>query len=152
MTDFLRAHNARLGAPLDEHDLADLAQDTTVIVLDKLESYAGRAPLEGWVYGVCTIEFRSYLRRQRRRPLLLDPLPIPAVDPAAVERRELRSVLRRALRRLGGVEADTIELKHFDHMTFDQMARRTGTSTNTLKTRYYRGLHRLGRILAGQVG
>ena len=41
----LAALNAKMGRPLDEHDLADLSQDTVVLVLQKLDQYAAKAPL-----------------------------------------------------------------------------------------------------------
>ena len=52
-----------------------------------------------------------------------------------------------ALERLGGIEADILRLKHFEGLTFAEIARRMGSPENTVKARYYRGLARLERML-----
>lgn len=151
----LSAQNAKLGRPLDVHDLADLAQDAVVIILEKLGSYEGRAPLEGWIYRVCSLEFMNTLRRKRRgpRPMLdAEEESLEAESTGSQASLAQREQVGRALAKIGGAEAETISLKHFEGLTFEEMSIRLKTAVSTLKTRYYRGMTKLESILTAEEG
>ena len=146
----LAAQNIRLGRPLDEHDLADLSQDTALIILQKLHLFADGAPLEAWVYRVCTMEIRNGMRRKCRRaqPHAIDS--IDALSDPSVSIRDhvaMRELVVNAVDRLEAVEAEVVRLKHYEGLTFDEIAGRLEVPTSTLKTRYYRALSRLQRLL-----
>ncbi len=149
----LGAWNYRLGRPLDEHDLADLAQDVTVIILQKLDEYAGRAPFEAWAYRICRLELLNGVRRKdrSRRTSELDLKDVPSADDAGANPFDPQ-LLHGALERLGGVEAETIRIKHFEGLTFEAVGVRLGIPTNTAKTRYYRGMLRLEKLLRSAMG
>mgnify|MGYP002784519571 CR=1 FL=1 len=146
--------NARHGRPLDEHDLADAVQDTLLVVWRKLSTYDGRTGLEGFVFKICVFELMNAIRRQRRQPQAFDPNEHPPVDPADdVLRRWIeREAIDRAIDRVGNVEATALRLKHWEGLTFDEMAARLGTSPANAKDRYYRGLARLCEILRKERG
>ncbi|MEM7204871.1 MAG: sigma-70 family RNA polymerase sigma factor [Planctomycetota bacterium] len=140
----LTALNGRRGRPLAHHDLADVIQDTLVLILRKLPDYEPRAPLEGWLYRVCCLEFANALRRSgKRRPgaPLEDPDAVATVDVERLDEVHL------ALGELGGLEEDVIRGKHFEGWTFVEMASHFGESENTVKTRYYRAMKKLERLL-----
>lgn len=144
---FLLAQNARYGRPLDDHELEDLVGDVSLVVWRKLDQFAGHSPLEGWILKVCTLEFMNSMRRRFRRPGEFpegnpDNLPGPAADSAVDAER-----VHLAVDRVGGVEAELIRMKHFEALSFDEIAARMRTSANTVKTRYYRGIVQLERIL-----
>ncbi len=149
----LSAQNARSGRPLDTHDLADLVQDAIVVILEKLTEYEGRAPLEGWMYRVCCLEFMNGVRRKRRVQIRVGS------DSDRVERAVSeadgsvdRAALLHAIERVGGVEAEAVALKHFEGLTFEEMSQRLELPTSTLKTRYYKGLARLEALLSDTEG
>jgi RNA polymerase sigma-70 factor (ECF subfamily) len=137
--------NTRLGKPLNDHDLADLAQDTLIVVWSKLASFAGEATLETWVFGVARLELMNAVRKIRRRVLGAQPLDAERLT-APVHEIEARldyGVLHQALAKLDPLEADVIRLKHFDDLTFETIGARRRISANTAKTRYYRGIRHL---------
>lgn len=144
----------RRGRTLGAEELADLAQDVLVLAWRKLGEYEGNAALEGWLYGICALEHRSWLRRQRR------------------VREEARALAARAgtheeavrdadpwdfedvhanLRRIGREGAEVIRLKHFEGLTFDEIGAALGLSPNTVKARYYRGLEELRPLFEERV-
>ncbi len=149
----LRGSNARMGRPLDEHDLADLSQDVTVIILEKLDQYAGRAPFEAWVYRICRLELMNGIRRKGRGRASgeIDFEQIPDAPDHQAEATDAE-VVHGLLARLGGVEAEVLRLKHFDGLTFEEIGSRLGISPNTAKTRYYRGMVRIQSWLGGEGG
>ncbi len=148
----LAARNAQLGRPLDDHELADLAQDTLIVIWRKLPTFAGRAALESWAYRICALELMNALRKQHRRPRLVSSADerSPAAPELSVDRSPSAADYEHVylgLERLGPPENEVVRLKHFEHLTFDDIAARMDISPNTAKTRYYRGLLRLRNLL-----
>jgi RNA polymerase sigma-70 factor (ECF subfamily) len=136
--------NARMGRPLSDHDLADVAQDTLVLVWRKLDTFNGSASLETWVFGIARFELMNAVRKNRRRRA--SELPEPdlreAPEPDSTHRLD-HEVVQRELGALDSALAEVIRMKHFDDLTFEQIGAQLGQSINTVKTRYYRGISRL---------
>lgn len=144
----LQALNGRRGRPLHDHDLADLVQDTVLIVLRKLPEFAAWAPLEGWIYRLCFLEFQNALRRRRREWQRTSEITTEPGDPGVdAGSNHAHDHVHLALTQLGGVEAETIRWKHFDGLTFQEIGVRLDMPPNTVKTRYYRGLAKLEALL-----
>jgi len=145
----LAAQNARLGRPLNEHDLEDLSQEVLVLIWNKLDSYEGLSTLETWVYRFTSFELMNALRRKRTRQRIgeLSAEPAATPDETARTRRLEYEHLHLALQRLETADADVIRLKHFEELTFEEIGARMAMSANTAKTKYYRGLMRLQQIL-----
>ncbi|MGE3172459.1 MAG: RNA polymerase sigma factor [Planctomycetota bacterium] len=146
----LCAQNARLGRVLGEHDLADAVQDTLLVVLRKLDDFTGAGAFEAWLHRICAYELMNAVRRRRRLPAVFDPDDQPIVDDAAAaewRRLAARETLDEALARIGGAEAETLRLRHYDGQSFEEIARRLGASVTAVKARYYRALSRLEQIV-----
>ena len=146
----LTAANARLGHFLSPDELADLAQDVVLSVWRKLGTFRGHATLEAWTWSFCHHELRNRVRRRRRRRAVvrasLAEIREPqagATDPSSVDYDHLEEELAA----LDPAEQDVVRLKHFEHLTFSEIAARLGISPNTVKTRYYRGMVLLRRRL-----
>lgn len=140
--------NRQRGRPLDDHDLADLAQDVALVALRKLGEYAALAPLEGWLSRLCQMEFQNAARSRGRRMRRHQELPEeqdPAAEPGAEP--HAHDDLHRALAQIGGAEAEILRLKHFDGLTFPEIGTRCRIPAATAKTRYHRGLEKLARLL-----
>lgn len=149
----LASRNARLGRPLTPEDLADLAQETLLLIWKKLGTFEGRAALETWVYRICCLELMNFFRKKDRRPEVAAPdfeelEAEPVVDLEPTVDHEL---IYRGLERLNAGEGEIVRMKHFDDLTFEGIGERLGISPNTAKTRYYRGLEKLRRFLLPQL-
>ena len=173
----LASKNRRLALGLDPGDLDDLAQEVLAAVWARLGTFEGRSTLESWVYGFCVQKLMNALKRLAHRPravgggtrepaiadraprepgarretcaapVLVDPaLADPALDTG---RRADAVRLYACIGSLDPIESEAIRLKHFEGLTFEELAARTGVSPNTAKTRYYRGIERL-RVLLGR--
>jgi RNA polymerase sigma-70 factor (ECF subfamily) len=141
----LAGRNAQLGRPLSEHELEDLLQETLLALWQKLDEYDGRVRLESWAFGFALLQLLDRLRRLDRFEGLLARAPAPdpsVVDAAPAHADELERV-HRALAMLERVDADVVRSKHFDELSFEEIAARFGEPTSTIKTRYYRAVARL---------
>lgn len=146
----LAAKNSEMGRPLDDEQLADLAQDTLCAIWKRLPLYAGRGALETWTFRFCYFEFLRVLRDQRRIPQLLaeqENAITDAAEPSPSDSADYEQVLR-CLGDIDADEAEVVRQKHFEEKTFDQIGALLSISPNTAKTRYYRGIMRLRQKLS----
>lgn len=129
-------------------DLEDLAQqaanDATVAVLGKLDTFEGRSQFTTWVYKFGILHAGTTVRRQawRRRELPfaehLDPTDAAATPAALTESRDLAHAVQTAIAEnlTPHQRAVTIALL-IDHVPIDVLADHLGTSRNAL----YKTLH-----------
>lgn len=142
----LGTRNARAGTPLDRQELEDVVQETLTAVWNKLAGYDGTASLESWVWRFCELEFLRRLRAKGRGRLVLqETLEGSAHEPLAPAPRLALDDERLAegLEALDSEVGAVVRLKHYEDLTFEAIGARLGISSNTAKTRYYRGLRKL---------
>ena len=151
----LSAKNARLGSPLAECDLEDVAQDTIAAVWRRLPVFEGRSALETWVYKICNLSFLGRTRQMKRRRDMEvmgeDEADGAASDPSRLTTEDAGRVMA-VLETLPDEDRRLVERKLFDGETFARLSEECGESANTLKTRYYRALERLERSLRALFG
>jgi RNA polymerase sigma-70 factor (ECF subfamily) len=150
----LRHQDARLGRPLNETELEDVLRDTVAALWSKLSTFEGRASLETWMYRFAALELLKAVQRKCRAPQPLDD-PWSTPDGSAEERLAAepefdRAQLEDGLASLTTGAAAVIRMRHFEDLSFEQVAARTRLPLNTVKARYYRGLARLREILERQ--
>lgn len=151
----LRALDARLGCRLQPDDLRDIGQDALVLAWQKLPEYGGDARLESWLYGIARLELLNAVRRIARRsgrPEDFEALQRVESEDAPPGISLDYEVLHRGLAALEPEISVVVRLKHFEDLTLEQIGQRLGISTNTVKTRYYRGLSRLEDRLRSTFG
>jgi RNA polymerase sigma-70 factor, ECF subfamily len=139
----------RLGLPSGA--VPDWAAEAAATALRRLASYHGLKPLEAWLYRICELTVLGQRRRQHpgEREATVDDLPGTEPSPVdAAAQAEHRQRLEAAVAALGGVEAEVLRLRHFDSLSFRDIAARTGIPLATLRTRYYRGLEKLRATIA----
>lgn len=139
--------NQRLGSPLQQHDLADAAQETAVRAWAKLAQFDGSSTLETWFFGFARRELHTALRRSRKHAgAQLSESQRAAQSESGLVAEQVRA----ALATLDPHEARMIVLHHFEELTLEQASERAGLSLSTAKRRYYRGIARLSQLLRRQ--
>ena len=146
------ARNQQFSSPFQRGELADLVQDCLAAIWSKLSTYSGRAQLETWVYRFCFLQFMKKLRMEQRFPKLIDDSQVVgdelfATPPVANSERYEHIYL--GLESLDEAQLELIHLKHFDGLSFRDIADAKGIAPSTIKTRYYEAIFKLrGRLAA----
>lgn len=141
----LAAVNACRGRRLGTQQLEDLSQDVLVIIWRKLDRFEGTGTLESWIYRICFYEYLNQVTRRRPKPL--DDVVEPAADSERVLDPMDSELLDSALTQLGPPEEVILRMRHYDEMSFAEIGEELEVSTNTVKTRYYRGIRWLRQRL-----
>lgn len=136
-------------ASAEEHN--EISQEVFSRVWSHLDRFEGRATLESWVYRYCSLTLMDARRARWKNDGegLIDRI-LAREEGGLSGPDQLR--VQEALCGLEETVAEVVELKHFEDLSFDELAGRLGISPNTAKTRYYRGLSQLKQQLQGGFG
>lgn len=135
-------------------DASDLLQDVFLAVYRHLPSYRGEGDFMAWVMRIAAHKTTDLHRRQQRSPQydgdphaeeqMLEWQAPADFEPAFNhERSATNAAIRRQLQLLSPEQRLVVELKFFQHFTFEQIAAQTGVPVNTLKTRLYTALQKM---------
>jgi RNA polymerase sigma-70 factor, ECF subfamily len=146
----LEAINARRGGALGVHDLEDISQDVLVRVWQKLDAYRGHVALEFWVHRFCFLEYQNKLRGVRRGVPQGGASPDSLLDAARSEAEALdeeMGELEACLSELEPGLEQVLRAKTLDGKSFEQIGAELGIPSATAKSRFYRGLIELRRLV-----
>jgi len=122
-------------------DAEDVLQETFIKVLCGIASYRGESSLTTWLYRIATNESLRYLRNQTYLFQSIDSLSpmltgkLEAETPLDVNTAEV--LFQKALLTLPTQQRIAFNLRYYDGLSYDEMARITGKNVNTLKTNYH---------------
>lgn len=143
-----RIYNYALRMVGHPDDALDLVQEVFLGVYRNLATYRGDGAFAAWLFRIAAFRCTDYLRRRRDTSPLDDANteapPCPAFDPAlaAMTTRANQRIMQ-ALATLPTAQRHVVELKFFQHCTFEEIGERLGISPNTAKTRLYAALRKL---------
>jgi RNA polymerase sigma-70 factor (ECF subfamily) len=130
----------------------DLCQEVFLRVHLARARYRETGQFSTWLYQIALNVARDAGRRRRREQ---QPLPRQPADEwpaeAACERRELTDAVVRALAELPSPLREVLVLRHYENLSFAEIARVLGTPASTLKSRFAAALERL-RLRLSQLG
>jgi RNA polymerase sigma-70 factor (ECF subfamily) len=140
-------------------EAADTAQDAFLRAYQALSSFQLDRPLKPWL---CRIAINLALNRlKRQRPeISLDggqdepglELPDMSAEPQAnLLRDERQQILRRAILALPPEQRAVIELRHFQELSYDEIAAALDVSLATVKSRLFRARQQLRQILEKKI-
>ena len=141
-------YNFALRMVSNPDDALDLMQEIFVAVFRNLSSFRGDSPFKGWLFKIAHYRCVEFYRR-RRPNISLDQAPEPEDEATYVcpesqlfaDQQAL--VLQDAMQKLAFNQRVVVEMKFFQHFTFEQIAHQLGISSNTAKSRLYSALDKL---------
>lgn len=140
----------------DAHEAEDAAQETFVRAWRALGAFRGEAQLRTWLYRIVVNVCYDRLPRLRQDIVQLDAADDDASGFAddgaalddAVGRTQLAAAVRSAVDGLPRGYRLLLTLRHFDDLSYEEIAGITGLPLGTVKTGIHRGRAQLRRQLA----
>ena len=162
-----RVYNTILKICGNNHDAAELTQETFVKFIEKINTFEGRSSFYTWLFRVAVNLTLNYCQRQSRlgvRSLefttagddkngkaqlgsfLADE---KACDPAeAAQKKETREIVLEGLNRLDEQQRTIVVLRDIEGMNYIEIAETLGLELGTVKSRLSRALKILRKQLA----
>ncbi len=141
-----RVYNYALRMVSHPDDAFDLMQEVFMGVHRNLASFRGDAPFPAWLFRIAAFRCTDYLRRRRVHEEFDEQKGFFNGD-AGPEEQTFTTLTNQkitaALNALPDDQRQVVELKFFQHFTFEDIAGQLGISANTAKTRLYSALGKL---------
>lgn len=136
-----------LGVP--ERDLADVCQETFVVVHRKLPEFEARASLRTWLYQVCRRTASDYRRRAHvRRETVQDFSEDRTLHaPSSTEALEARQLLLRALDALDDEKREVFVLSEVEGLTMTEVIAIVGCPLQTAYSRLHAARKRIEEFI-----
>jgi RNA polymerase sigma-70 factor (ECF subfamily) len=137
----------------------DLAQETFVCAFSALASFDATRPFAPWIHRIATNTALNWLARQRVPTVPLEhddaeaarEIPDESNDPArALLVQEQNARVRRALIALPPRQRAVIELRHFQDLSYEEIATTLGIPLSDVKSDLFRARQHLRKLLAGE--
>lgn len=147
-----RLYNYALRMTGNPDDAMDMLQDVLLAVFRNLSSFRGDGPFPAWLFRIAAFRCTDFLRRRRpdvggtEEVELLEDHQHRYQPDAVLAGSEQNSIILSSLATLPGDQRMVVELKFFQHFTFDEIAGQLGISSNTAKTRLYTALRKMRKI------
>jgi RNA polymerase sigma-70 factor, ECF subfamily len=149
----------------NESDAEDVAQEAFLNAFRNLASFRGQAKFSTWLISITVNAARGRLRRQSLvRMDSLDQTPEEGghVSPAllrdwrevpseALERKEIREMLRAAIGGLAPIYREVVMLRDVEELSVEETATTLTISVASVKTRLHRARIMLQKVLAPQL-
>jgi RNA polymerase sigma-70 factor, ECF subfamily len=144
-----------------EEDARDVTQETFLRAFRALGGFKGDAKFSSWLYRIALNLCRDVIRKDRRTPvvevpegldveqLMTERGPTETVEDLAV-RAELSRGVAKAMESLPAEQRESIILKEYHGLTFQEIADLMKCPLSTVKTRVYQGLSTLRKELGEQ--
>jgi len=144
-----RVYNYALRMAGNRDDAADMLQDIMLALYRNLGTFRGEGSFPAWLFRLASFRCTDFLRRRRA---FLAAGQDPDDTPDHLDRYQPEAALatasrnREILTRLGALSREqrmVVELKFFQHFTFEEIGSQLGISSNTAKTRLYSALRKM---------
>jgi RNA polymerase sigma-70 factor, ECF subfamily len=156
----------------DAEEARDMVQEVFVRAYRNAGTYRPDAQLRTWLFRICMNVCLTALRRRRRSPLFaalafwqikkdrepeqsarIEAVAVPpeGLPGAALLRKELSRQVRVAVDRLPPEQKTAILLRHFDELSYREIAQVLGRSVSAVESLLFRARQRLAKELKAYV-
>jgi RNA polymerase sigma-70 factor, ECF subfamily len=142
-------YNYCLRMTFNNSDAMDLMQEVFLAVYRNLPSYRGEGKFKGWMMRIAANKTTDFIRSKFRNPLhqaeevYEDDFHSEHAPHLAYEETNKNKQIMKMLAILTEEQRIVVELKFFQHFTFDEIGQQTGVAVSTIKTRLYSALQKL---------
>lgn len=142
-----RVYNYALRLSRNQDDAMELMQEVFLSVYRNLANFRGDSSFSTWLFRIAANRSTDMFRKQQRTPEGCDKDLETIIDDQSptdeLEMAQQNYSIRKLMASLPEDQRIVIELKFFQHFSFDEIAQQTGISPNTAKSRLYAALKKL---------
>ena len=133
---------------IDHDDTDDLLQEVFVKVWKNIDKFRENSQLYTWLYRIATNECITFLNKKRRRFFI----PIGDIEHELsnildnsphIDGEEIQIRLQKVLLQLPDKQRLVFNMKYFDEMKYEEIAKITGTSIGSLKASYHHAVKKI---------
>ena len=158
-----RVFNVAYQVVRNREDALDVAQESFAKAFASLSSFKGEAGFTTWIHRIVVNLAIDCLRRRRRGDATAydDRLAVPEDiesglaapdDPeAALESRQVQSLLARGIQALPPAHRAVLILREIEGLSYDEIARAVGCSLGTVMSRLFYARRKLRKVLEPHV-
>lgn len=139
---------------VSHEDAQDVMQESFINVYKYIDKFKGESSLKTWIYKIATNEAIRHFNKNK--------LELSSYDSKSklIERYEadegidfdsMESKLQQAILTLPQKQRITFNLRHFDELSYEQIADITGSSVATLKTNYHYAISKIKELMLNQL-
>ena len=139
-----RLYNYALRMTGNPDDAMDVLQDVLLSVYRNLSSYRADGVFAAWLFRIASFRCTDFYRKKGRQFPSTDDVDI--ADESAtdfVDNINGNKGLTALVSSLPTDQKHVVELKFFQHFTFDEISAQLGVSSNTAKSRLYAALKKM---------
>lgn len=156
---------APLSPSLSAEDIEEICQETFLTVIRNLRSFKGKSHFQTWLFRIAANKARDFIERQRAQKrgggetpvsldaknpetgLSIDP-PSPARGPDEIlTEHERNSEVHAALVAIGQPCQETIELRYFGDLSYEEIAVALDMNPKTVSSRLSKCLDKLQELI-----
>lgn len=139
---------------IDHDDTDDLVQEVFVKIWKNIDKFRENSQLYTWLYRIATNECITFLHKKRRHFFI----PIGDVEHELsntldnsphIDGEEIQIRLQKVLLQLPDKQRLVFNMKYFDEMKYEEIAKITGTSIGSLKASYHHAVKKIEDFFNG---
>ncbi|MCD6366367.1 MAG: RNA polymerase sigma factor [Bacteroidales bacterium] len=129
-------------------DTDDLVQDIFLKIWKNLKKFKGDSDLYTWIYRIATNETLSYINKKKKKYFSsieenLEAITSSPSDTNSMSGEEIQQRLQRAMISLPPQQRTVFELKYFQEMKYEDMAKILEVTTGALKASYHHAVKKI---------
>lgn len=134
-------------------DADEVLQEVLIVLYEKLSNFRSKSSLYTWIYKITSTRAINLLRRNKVRSFFSidddDRPDIPGEDDILgnLENKEKLSLLDSVLQKLPEKQREVFILRHFDELSYEEIAEITGKSVGGLKANYFHAARRVAELM-----
>jgi len=156
---------APLSPTLTAEDIEEICQETFLTVIRNLKSFQGKSQFQTWLFRIAANKARDFIERQRAQKrgggetplslnvenpetgLTIDPPSSAARPDQALTEQERFSEVHAALEVIGEPCRETIELRYFGDLSYEEIAAAMEMNPKTVSSRLSKCLDKLQELM-----
>lgn len=139
-------------------DADEIVQEVLLVMFNKLSDFNFQASLFTWIYRITITRSINYIKKQKLRRFISFDSPENiglATDENVVkniEDKEKLKKLDKVLQQLPEKQREIFALRHFDQLSYEEIAELTGKSVGGLKANYFHAFEKVIKLMENKNG